>query len=114
MEEQMAKEDAGGSDLMRAGLEAALTELQDHNSWKILSVGKESEWKMIEGGALHKSPIIGLLESTHDVAAKYYPMSPNPDRETKRTRKNSNEGMPTEGVFGPAKVEPNKKLTFDQ
>eukprot|EP00973_Karenia_brevis_P005406 738301-Karenia_brevis.AAC.1 len=81
-----------------------------------LSKGKEAEWMMIEGGAPHQSPTIGLLESTHAVAAKYYPMSPNLDREPNRTRKNSIEGMPTEGIFGPTKekVDPNKKLTFEQ
>eukprot|EP00973_Karenia_brevis_P039839 5499198-Karenia_brevis.AAC.1 len=43
-------------------------------------------------------------------------MSPDPDRDPKRTRKTSSEGMPTEGAFGPKdeKVELNKKLTFEQ
>eukprot|EP00973_Karenia_brevis_P093576 12417979-Karenia_brevis.AAC.1 len=96
-----------------------------------LSRGSEEEWNRIEGGLLHQGPTNTLLEKAHDVASKFYPTSPAPDRESKRTKKNENKKeeefpVPKEqpgtlgpndppGIFGPAApvVEP-KKLSFEQ
>eukprot|EP00973_Karenia_brevis_P025562 3527541-Karenia_brevis.AAC.1 len=51
----------------------------------------EEEWNKIEGGSLHQGPTNALLEKAHDIFAKFYPMSPAPDRDSKRTKKNDNE-----------------------
>eukprot|EP00973_Karenia_brevis_P006862 931425-Karenia_brevis.AAC.1 len=62
--------------------------------WKRLdgiSRGEEEEWNRIEGGCLHQGPTNTLLEKAHDISAKFYPMSPPPDREMKRTRVNEDE-----------------------
>eukprot|EP00973_Karenia_brevis_P036062 4974320-Karenia_brevis.AAC.1 len=122
---------------MRKGLNATLVEMQeqkklskqidkilDHiRTWMTgltwarlddLSKGKEAEWLTIEGGALHHSPTMGLLESTHAVASKYYPGSPDPDRNPERTRKNSAEGIPAEGVLTFQGANVSKKLPFEQ
>eukprot|EP00973_Karenia_brevis_P083103 11522558-Karenia_brevis.AAC.1 len=78
--------------------------------WKRLdgiSRGDEEEWNKIEGGCLHQGPTNTLLEKAHDISAKFYPMSPAPDRDPKRTKKNENEKVelpaPKEGpgTLGP-------------
>eukprot|EP00973_Karenia_brevis_P090069 12400864-Karenia_brevis.AAC.1 len=61
-----------------------------------LSRGVEDEWNKIEGGSLHMGPANQLLEKANDISTKFYPMSPAPDRESKRTKKNEELPVPAE------------------
>eukprot|EP00973_Karenia_brevis_P079333 11008624-Karenia_brevis.AAC.1 len=93
-----------------------------------LSTGCEKEWHLTEGGSLHQGPTNMLLEKANEVASKFYPMSPAPDRESKRTKKNEKEELPfpkdppgilgpnnPTGIFGPAAPEiAPTKLSFEQ